>query len=81
MHLQLSDELNEILTYAKEEAMRMGSYAISTDHLLLGMVRHRENIAIETLAGLKINIQELKSHIENNIKGAEIIPFENADKI
>lgn len=81
MQLHLSDELNEILTYSKEEAMRMGSYTISTDHLVLGLIRHRENFAVETLKSLNINLQELKTHIEDNIKGSDIIPFENADKI
>ena len=81
MQLQLSDELNDIITYSKEEAMRMGSYTISTDHLLLGIVRHRQNNATEALTKLNINLQELKTHIETNIQKSEIIPFENADRI
>lgn len=81
MQLHLSDELNDIITYSKEEAMRMGSYTISTDHLLLGIVRHRQNNATEALTKLNINLQELKTHIEANIQKSEIIPFENADRI
>ena len=81
MQLHLSEELNDIITYSKEEAMRMGSYTISTDHLLLGIVRHRQNNATEALTKLNVNLQELKTHIEANIQKSEIIPFENADRI
>ena len=44
MNLQLTNELNDILTYAREEAMRLGNFTVSTDHLILGILRHRENI-------------------------------------
>ena len=49
MHLQLSNELNDIITYAKEEAIRLGSYTITTDHIILGIIRHGENHATAIL--------------------------------
>lgn len=76
MHLQLSSELNDILTYAKEEAMRLGNYTVSTDHLILGILRHRENITVETLDSLGVNSAELKAHLEDAVKAKEPIPFE-----
>lgn len=76
MHLQLSSELNDILTYAKEEAMRLGNYTVSTDHLILGILRHRENITVETLDALGINSAELKAHLEDALKAKEPVPLE-----
>ena len=81
MHLQLSSELNDILTYAKEEAMRLGNYTVSTDHLVLGIMRHRDNAAMQALDSLGINTAELKAHIEDNVRAKEPIPYENESSL
>ena len=81
MNLQLSSELNDILTYAKEEAMRLGNYTVSTDHLVLGILRHRENITVETLASLGVNVAELKVHLENAVMAKETIPIEKENML
>ncbi len=81
MHLQLSSELNDILTYAKEEAMRLGNYTVSTDHLVLGIIRHRDNSTVQTLNALGINTAELKAHIEENVKAKEPVPYEKENLI
>ena len=81
MNLQLSSELNDILTYAKEEAMRLGNYTVSTDHLVLGILRHRENITVETLASLGVNVAELKVHLENAVMAKEPIPIDKENML
>ena len=81
MHLQLSNELNDIITYAKEEAIRLGSYTITTDHIILGIIRHGENHATAILQKMGLNLFELKRAIEEQIKKTEIIPIENANRI
>ncbi len=81
MQLQLSEELNDIITYAKEEAIRLGSYTITTDHLILGILRHGENSASASLHKLGINLFEMKRSIEEKIKKSEIIPLDNAHRI
>ena len=45
MEIKISDELNDIIRYARDEAMRTGSYGIGPDHLFLGILRHGENAA------------------------------------
>ena len=81
MNLQLSNELNDILTYAKEEAMRLGNYTISTDHLVLGILRHRENATVAALGNLGVNVAELKVHLENAIKAKEPIPVDKENML
>lgn len=81
MNLQLSNELNEIISYSREEAMRMGSYTIGADHLILGILRHQDNSAFEILLKLGIDFKDLKSKIENQIRVGEIVPYEQADKL
>ena len=81
MQLQLSNELNDILSYAREEAMRLGNYIISTDHLILGMIRHNENITIEALTSLGANMAQLKAHLEEAVMAKEPVPLEKENMI
>ena len=52
MGISISDELNAIINYSRDEAMRTGSYGIAPDHLFLGIIRHGENTAADALRGL-----------------------------
>ncbi|MBE6224309.1 MAG: ATP-dependent Clp protease ATP-binding subunit [Bacteroidales bacterium] len=81
MQLQLSNELNDILAYAKEEAMRLGNYIISTDHLILGILRHNVNITVEALVSLGANISQLKAHIEEAVMAKEPVPIEKENML
>lgn len=81
MDLHLSNELNEILSYSKEEAMRLGSYTIDNDHILLGILRHQDNSAFEILIRSGVDYKELKQRIEEGIRAGEIVPFEQSDKL
>ena len=60
MQLQVSEDLNKIIAYAREEAMRTGSYGIGPDHLFLGFIRHEDNTAFRSLQSLGVEPAELK---------------------
>ncbi len=81
MQLQVSDELNLVIKYAREEAMRTGSYGIGPDHLFLGLIRQEENSAFRVLQHLGIEPAELKSFIDQRIFTNETIPYEQIDNI
>ena len=81
MEISISDELNSIINYSREEAMRTGSYGIAPDHLFLGIIRHRENTAVDALRGVVIDIEEMKQFIGNHIFTNEHIPYSEIDKI
>ena len=79
--IQISDQLNGIIKYAREEAMRTGSYGIGPDHLFLGIIRHEENTAFQVLQGLGVEPAELKSFIDGRIFTNETIPYSEIDHI
>ena len=81
MPLQVSEDLNKIIAYAREEAMRTGSYGIGPDHLFLGVIRHEENAAFSTLQHLGVEPADLKSFIDQRIFTNETIPYEQIDHI
>ena len=81
MDIKVSEELNSIISYAREEALRTGSYGIGPDHLLLGIIRHGENNAYTTLKGLDADLDQLKSFIDSKIFTNEIIPYTELENI
>ena len=81
MEISISDELNSIINYSREEAMRTGSYGIAPDHLFLGILRHRENTATDALIGTGANVEELKQFIDSRIFTNEHIPYSDIDKV
>ena len=81
MEIKISDELNNIIRYAREEAMRTGSYGIGPDHLFLGMMRQGDNDACSVLAAMGVDIDAFKRFIDSHIFTNESIPYSEADKI
>lgn len=81
MEIRISGELNDIIRYAKDEAMRTGSYGIGPDHLFLGVLRHGDNAAFRTVTGLGIDADNFKRFIDSHIFTNEPIPFAESDKI
>lgn len=81
MEIGISNELNSIINYSREEAMRTGSYGIAPDHLFLGMLRHRENSATDALKGTGADVEEMKQFIDSRVFTNEQIPYSDIDKI
>ena len=81
MEIRISDELNDIIRYAKDEAMRTGSYGIGPDHLFLGILRHGDNAAFKVVTGQGIDADNFKRFIDSHIFTNEPIPYSESDKI
>lgn len=81
MEISISDELHSIINFSREEAMRTGSYGIAPDHLFLGILRHRENVATDALRAAEIDLEEMKQFIDSHIFTNEHIPYSDIDKV
>ena len=79
--MRISDDLNGIIKYAREEAMRTGSYGIGADHLFLGIIRHEDNNAFKTLVAQGIDTAEFKKYIDERIFTNESIPYSELENI
>ncbi len=58
--LDLSPGTKRVLELAVDEARRMGHHYIGTEHLLLGLVRQSEGVAIDVLKRLGISPEEIR---------------------
>lgn len=81
MRAIISNELNSIINFARDEAQRTGSYFIGPDHIFLGIIRHGENVAADTLRGLGTDLVEMKQFIDSHIFTKEQIPYDDINKI
>lgn len=81
MEIRISDELNDIIRYARDEAMRTGSYGIGPDHLFLGLLRHGENAAFKAIVGQGIDADNFKRFIDSHIFTNEPVPYSEAERI
>lgn len=74
MNAKFSQRIKDVLAYSKEEAIRLGNAYIGTEHLLLGILRDGEGLAVTMLEDLDVDLVELKSNIEERIRSHEESP-------
>src|SRR5574338_1681093 len=58
--IELAPDTQQVLEYAVDEARRMGHHYIGTEHLLLGLVRHGEGIAMDVLRKLGVTAEQIR---------------------
>ncbi len=58
--MDLSPATKKVLELAVDEARRMGHHYIGTEHLLLGLVRHPEGVAMDVFKELRISPDEIR---------------------
>ena len=63
-----SAQVKEIISYSREEALRMGNDFIGTEHLLLGLIRDGDNTAVNVLKTLEVDLYGLRKEIESVVK-------------
>lgn len=68
MDNNFSAQVKEIISYSREEALRLGNDFIGTEHLVLGLIRDGENTAIKILKSLNVDLYQLRKEIELAVK-------------
>jgi ATP-dependent Clp protease ATP-binding subunit ClpC len=68
MDNNFSAQVKEIISYSREEALRLGNDFIGTEHLVLGLIRDGENTAIRILKSFNVDLYELRKEIELAVK-------------
>lgn len=68
MDAKFSPKVKEVISYSREEALRLGHDHIGTEHLLLGLIRDGDGLAIKVLLSLEVDIAVLRKTVEDAIK-------------
>ncbi len=59
-----SPRVKDVISFSKEEALRLGHNFIGTEHLMLGILRDGGGKAISILNAIEINLEELRRKVE-----------------
>jgi ATP-dependent Clp protease ATP-binding subunit ClpC len=68
MEGNFSNRVRDVISYSREEAVRLGHDYIGTEHLLLGLIREGEGIAVKILRNLDCDLLELKEAVEDTVR-------------
>lgn len=81
MEAKFSNRVKEVISLSREEALRLGHDYIGTEHLLLGMIREGEGVAVGLLKKLGVSLEELRTSIEQATKGTATSNVKNLANI
>ncbi len=81
MEAKFSNRVKEVISLSREEALRLGHDYIGTEHLLLGMIREGEGVAVVVLKKLGVTMEELRTAVEKATKGTATSNVKNLANI
>ncbi len=70
MDSNFSNRVQDVIRLSREEAIRLGHDYIGTEHLLLGIIREGEGIAIKIFKNLGVDAAKIKKTIEDTVRQA-----------
>lgn len=68
MESKFSPRVKEVISFSREEALRLGHDYIGIEHLLLGLIREGEGLAMRVMRSLDVDIARLRKAVEEAIK-------------
>lgn len=81
MEAKFSQKVKAVISFSKEEALRLGHDQITVEHLLLGLLRERDGYAIKVMRSLDADIIILRRTIEDNMRSRVNHHIVDASKI
>jgi Clp amino terminal domain, pathogenicity island component len=76
--MRVTERAQRAVLDAKQEAGRLGHDRVGTEHLLLGLLRDQENLAVVTLVGLGIGVETVRRRVQETVgrgQGPQVMGF------
>ena len=70
MEAKFSPRVKDVISYSREEALRLGHGSIGVEHLLLGIIREGEGTAVKILKSMGADLREIRKMIESATRNA-----------
>lgn len=67
MEAKFSQRVKDVISFSREEALRLGNDFIGVEHLLLGMIREGDGKGIAVLKEFQLDLQMIRKEIEQNL--------------
>lgn len=72
MEAKFSPRVKDVISYSREEAIRLKHDYIGTEHLLLGLIREGDGMAIKLLKSSGLDLSDLRKSVEDAVKGSSV---------
>lgn len=73
MEAKFSPQVKDVISFSREEALRLGHDYIGAEHLLLGLIREGDGMAIKILKSLSVDTLKLRRSIEEAVRGTSSV--------
>jgi ATP-dependent Clp protease ATP-binding subunit ClpC len=73
MEAKFSPQVKDVISFSREEALRLGHDYIGAEHLLLGLIREGDGMAIKILKSLGVDTLKLRRSIEEAVRGTSSV--------
>ena len=73
MEAKFSPQVKDVISFSREEALRLGHDYIGAEHLLLGLIREGDGMAIKILRSLGVDTSKLRRSIEDAVRGTSSV--------
>jgi ATP-dependent Clp protease ATP-binding subunit ClpC len=74
MWQRFTERARKVVFYAQEEAQKFGEGYVSTEHLLLGLVRETDSVAARVLERLGVGLNRIRAEVEKQLPRSEPRP-------
>lgn len=81
MDAKFSPRVKEVISYSREEALRLGHDHIGIEHILLGLIREGDGNAVKILHHLDVDLEDLRKVVEAGMEPASAIRPPDKEKI
>ncbi|MBN2036530.1 MAG: ATP-dependent Clp protease ATP-binding subunit [Chitinispirillaceae bacterium] len=82
MNGMFTDRVKKVMQIAREESIRLGNDYVGTEHLLLGLIKEGDGVAVAVMRSMGIDLEELSTTIEKTITSSggmmtigQMLPF------
>ena len=81
MEAKFSQRVKDVISFSREEALRLGNDFIGVEHLLLGLIREGDGKAIVVLQEFHLDLKMIRKEIEQNLTQNSAISSKNLANI
>lgn len=74
MWQRFTERARKVVFYAQEEAQKFGEGYVSTEHLLLGLVRESDSVAARVLEKLNVTLNRVRAEVEKQLPRGDSRP-------
>ncbi len=81
MDAKFSPKVRDVISFSREEALRLGHNFIGIEHILLGLLRQGNSNAVKILKRLEVDLEDLRKMVENGMEPASTTRPTDKEKI